>query len=53
MDTSLNSILAAQIIQERLADAGAARSQRTQRRVPQRPAAWRRFGRAKRVQAAS
>jgi hypothetical protein len=53
MDTSLSSVLAAQIIQDRLAEAGAARTQRTRRPVAKPRAARRLFGRAKRVQAAS
>jgi hypothetical protein len=50
MDSSLSSIVAAQFIQDRMAEAGSARAgpdaKRTWRRVPQ-PPARRRFGRSR------
>jgi hypothetical protein len=47
MHTSLGTILAAQIIQDRMAEATSGRldAKRTRRRVPQPPGARRRFGR--------
>jgi hypothetical protein len=48
MHTSLSSIVAAQLIQDRMVEAGTARlaAERTRRRVPQPPGARRRFDRS-------